>query len=1829
MVVSSFTYHAFAQGSDVTATDDAVVAEVSDVTSDSSVEVASASSEDVDDAASSELFVSGDWKSGITGSGLVDKTTVSATDSSVNLAITPADGKAAGKTTNGEDTLLYYTQEVNGDYDFTLSGDIVVNKLNTLTDSNPHQTGFGIGVFDNLWYDELYMSGAYAGYYASSSKASQGSISYFARTNNSGKGDKRTKIGDYTKLDATVTAPTDPYSFSLTKSGQFVTITVGDETYSYEFSEAELSGNVYPMFYVARNADITVSNIKFEQATKKVTSIEVDASSAKKDFVLNEDFSTDGLKVIATYDDGSKEEVTDYNVSGYDAKSVTTQTITVSKGTAKATYEVTVNPITVTGLKVTNVPYNTAYYNGTYFSATGIEVTAELNDGSTVTYGASSEELHYTLDGVELTSETYFNNNFKAGDKEVVVTLGDVDGLIIKDGVQATFKATVSTADFTAIAIVTKPETEFYFIGDELDLNGLVVKAGYADGRSEIISDEFYTVSGFDSTTTGTKTITVASTINPSLTATFDVVVNEVYPVGLTIASYPQMTYNISEAWNPDGLVVEIISNNTTTSAATEGVDYKIDLSKFDSSKAGTTTVDIVPTNSDFATKTLTLTVREQKEAAWKSVVFGASSGGVSGGKGSSVSVNGDKVTLTSWNGSGKITGDHDGIAYYYTHVNPDDNFKISADVYVRGYLGTHPGSSPGYYNVDEKHTGQESFGIMARDVIPLKGIAAAGYNESGDAYVYRVDGTFYTYDGEVYTDHILAGYTDAAKSNPVYDVYAVTDSNGNKSYYNLDGSAYTGAEIVAFGDDAKKGLTTVSFLAQKDDDGNPIPLNTGTDFCSNIAIAGGYSGSSYPTDTTSASYEKNKKLNRINLYARTGVTAINGGGTKNGPQAISTEYPHAGLYANATSTKLEGTEAEQTRKGDTYRITLERVNVLSDMETGAITRRGLKATCTYLDGEDESRIGETMETYMSDEVMNNIFSIQSDKDAYIGFFAARWAIIDVTNFEASVSDPATDPVYNVVEDEEVVPALSISSQLYTTVSDYTLIIKANNTNGGFLTLKRGDEVLYYQMKIGKKKVRLPITLNENTANNFTAIYTPSKLDNLSSYKDVVKEFTVYHRTVSFEPYYYVSPDGKSDAAGTREDPIDLVTAIGYVNPGQTIIMLDGTYNFDERIDIDLGNDGYKDNVKSLIADEGAHPVIDFGGNGAGFYLAGNYWYVNGIEITGSSDNQPGFELGGKNCTIENVKTHDNGGTGFQVSRVSSSQEYFEDWPSNNIIKNCETWNNADSTKINADGFGCKLTVGNGNVFDGCISHHNADDGWDLYTKKASGAIGETTLVNCASYKNGYQLVNGKDKAWGAGGHNGLKMGGESIYVYHYIKDVKSFMNEAAGSGVSSNNNPAMKVRNCVFYANESNGMNLYSGAAPDQYNYDVKGAISFKNGGLDEIGGVLNKDLGFVNHAQTDVANEESNYLMRKGTDSTTPSGEVLDPEAMFITTDYDAVTTGGRFEQLDDGSYDFKGFLERKEAYVHDAADAVVEYGAFYDDSANNTTVTETSTETTTKKTNSNGGGGSSSSSSSTKKSTGSASSKASGTESSTVTAKPGVPKGDGKDNNGGGNTTDINNNKFSDISSRPWAVEAINALSDMGVINGVGNGKFDPDAKAKRADFMVMFVKLVAGDTPIPAATDNFDDVPAGAYYADAVGFAKELGLTTGVGNNKFNPTATISRQDIMVIVARALELADVNLDKDTSVLDHFADADSIADYAKPYVAALVNLGIVSGTGNNIEPASDITRAQMAVLLYNVVKASDEVEQPAEDTTPTVTEEAESETTDEASETKTVAE
>jgi hypothetical protein len=307
----------------------------------------------------------------------------------------------------------------------------------------------------------------------------------------------------------------------------------------------------------------------------------------------------------------------------------------------------------------------------------------------------------------------------------------------------------------------------------------------------------------------------------------------------------------------------------------------------------------------------------------------------------------------------------------------------------------------------------------------------------------------------------------------------------------------------------------------------------------------------------------------------------------------------------------------------------------------------------------------------------------------------------------------------------------------------------------------------------------------------------------------------------------YVAPGGSDGAAGTQSAPTTLTSALSRVAAGGTIYLRGGTYNYSSTITIAATNSGTASARKTLSAYPGETPVLDFSAQSEasanrGLELNGNYWHIYGITVQHAGDN--GIAVGGSNNVIERVVTAFNRDTGLQISRASSDTPQSQ-WPANNLVISSESHDNADSGGENADGFAAKLTVGTGNVFRYDVSHNNIDDGWDLFTKTDTGAIGPVTIEYSLSYSQG-TLSNGTSAS--NGDRNGFKLGGDKIAVNHVVQHDIAVNN--GHDGFTYNNNPGnMTVSNNVSIGSGERNFHWETGNSVFRNNTSCNGGSNDK----------------------------------------------------------------------------------------------------------------------------------------------------------------------------------------------------------------------------------------------------------------------------------------------------------------------------------------------------------------------------------------------------------------
>lgn len=181
---------------------------------------------------------------------------------------------------------------------------------------------------------------------------------------------------------------------------------------------------------------------------------------------------------------------------------------------------------------------------------------------------------------------------------------------------------------------------------------------------------------------------------------------------------------------------------------------------------------------------------------------------------------------------------------------------------------------------------------------------------------------------------------------------------------------------------------------------------------------------------------------------------------------------------------------------------------------------------------------------------------------------------------------------------------------------------------------------------------------------------------------------------------------------------------------------------------------------------------------------------------------------------------------------------------------------------------------------------------------------------------------------------------------------------------------------------------------------------------------------------------------------------------------------------------------------------------------------------------------------------------------------------------------NNTPATQQTFSDVPSTFWGYYAIRELYQMGIISGVGNGKFAPNETVKREEFVKMFVVLTGLE--VNGQKDNFADTDKSAWYSPYLAVAQECGLAFGREDGSFGVGEVLTRQDMAVLAARVLGSTERGYSAE------FADEGEISDYARNSVAILCGLKVMNGMGDgNFAPKETATRAQAAKVIYEIAK------------------------------------
>ena len=172
------------------------------------------------------------------------------------------------------------------------------------------------------------------------------------------------------------------------------------------------------------------------------------------------------------------------------------------------------------------------------------------------------------------------------------------------------------------------------------------------------------------------------------------------------------------------------------------------------------------------------------------------------------------------------------------------------------------------------------------------------------------------------------------------------------------------------------------------------------------------------------------------------------------------------------------------------------------------------------------------------------------------------------------------------------------------------------------------------------------------------------------------------------------------------------------------------------------------------------------------------------------------------------------------------------------------------------------------------------------------------------------------------------------------------------------------------------------------------------------------------------------------------------------------------------------------------------------------------------------------------------------------------------------------------FTDVNEGDWFHDAVRYVYDNGLMDGVGEGQFAPNATTNRAMVVTILYRL-AGEPTVSGQSD-FTDVAAGLWYTDAVLWAAQKGIVNGISETEFAPSGDLTREQLATILYRYAQDQgyDVSAQAD---LSGFPDAGDIQSYATQALSWAVAEGLLQGfEDDTLQPQSTATRAQIATIL-----------------------------------------
>ena len=177
------------------------------------------------------------------------------------------------------------------------------------------------------------------------------------------------------------------------------------------------------------------------------------------------------------------------------------------------------------------------------------------------------------------------------------------------------------------------------------------------------------------------------------------------------------------------------------------------------------------------------------------------------------------------------------------------------------------------------------------------------------------------------------------------------------------------------------------------------------------------------------------------------------------------------------------------------------------------------------------------------------------------------------------------------------------------------------------------------------------------------------------------------------------------------------------------------------------------------------------------------------------------------------------------------------------------------------------------------------------------------------------------------------------------------------------------------------------------------------------------------------------------------------------------------------------------------------------------------------------------------------------------------------------------------FADVSSSDWFYNDVRYVYEKGIMDGTGADRFSPNAPLTRAMIVTILYRMAG--SPSVSGSSNFTDVAAGKWFAKAVAWAAANGIVNGYGSGLFGPNDPVTREQLAAILYRYAVYGGMTAVTLEENLGSFADTAQLSAYAIQAMNWAVGQGLINGSGSNLVPKAQATRAQVAAIIHRYLE------------------------------------